>query len=314
MKKQTLILVLLLIIAKAGITQQDPQFSQYMFNQMSINPGYAGSNDMICITGINRQQWVGFPGAPSSTVFHANAPIKPFGISSGVGLTLINDKAGFNDNLSISATYAYRIDLGEGKLGIGASFGFLNQKLAPEWYIPTDDYHQQPSGDPLIPENDESVFVFDMGFGIYYNTNNLYIGISSTHINEPELSYTKGTPFIKRNYYLTAGYSFQLSNPLFEIVPSIQVISDAVTSSITFNTNVTYNKKFWGGVSYRAGSAIVGLLGLQIFNGVRFGYAYEFPTSDIIKSTSGSHEFMISYCFSVAGDRTAKKYKSIRFL
>ena len=314
MKKQTLILALLLIIAKAGITQQDPQFSQYMFNQMSINPGYAGSNDMICITGINRQQWVGFTGAPSSTVFHANAPIKPFGISSGVGLTLINDKAGFNDNLSISATYAYRIDLGEGKLGIGASFGFLNQKLAPEWYIPTDDYHQQPSGDPLIPENDESVFVFDMGFGIYYNTNNLYIGISSTHINEPELSYTKGTPFVKRNYYLTAGYSFQLSNPLFEIIPSIQVISDAATSTITFNTNVTYNKKFWGGVSYRAGSAVVGLLGLQIFNGVRFGYAYEFPTSDIIKSTSGSHEFMISYCFSVAGDRTAKKYKSIRFL
>ncbi|RLD33321.1 MAG: hypothetical protein DRI73_05675 [Bacteroidetes bacterium] len=314
MKKQTLILALLLIIAKAGIAQQDPQFSQYMFNQMSINPGYAGSADMICITGINRQQWVGFEGAPSSTVFHANAPIKPFGINSGVGLTLINDKAGFNDNLSISATYAYRIDIGEGKLGIGANFGFLNQKLSPEWYIPTSDYHQQPSGDPLIPENDESVFVFDMGFGIYYNTNNLYIGISSTHINEPNLSYTKGTPFIKRNYYLTAGYSFQLSNPLFEIIPSIQVVSDAATSSITFNTNVTYNKKFWGGVSYRAGSAIVGLIGLQIFNGVRFGYAYEFPTSDIIKSTSGSHEFMISYCFSVAGDRTAKKYKSIRFL
>ena len=314
MKKQTLLLVLLLIIAKAGIAQQDPQFSQYMFNQMSINPGYAGSTDMICITGINRQQWVGFEGAPSSTVFHANAPIKPFGINSGVGLTLINDKAGFNDNLSISATYAYRIDIGEGKLGIGANFGFLNQKLSPEWYIPTSDYHQQPSGDPLIPENDESVFVFDMGFGLYYNTDNLYIGISSTHINEPKLSYIKGTPFIKRNYYLTAGYSFQLSNPLFEIIPSIQVVSDAATSSITFNTNVTYNKKFWGGVSYRAGSAIVGLIGLQIFNGVRFGYAYEFPTSDIIKSTSGSHEFMISYCFSVAGDRTAKKYKSIRFL
>ncbi len=314
MKKQTLILALLLIIAKAGITQQDPQFSHYMFNQMSINPGYAGSSDMICITGINRQQWVGFEGAPSSTVFQANAPIKPFGISSGVGLTLVNDKAGFNDNLSISASYAYRADIGQGKLGIGASFGFLNQKLSPEWYIPIDDYHHQPSGDPLIPENDESVFVFDMGFGLYYKTDNLYIGISATHINEPKLSYTKGTPFIKRNYYLTSGYSFQLPNPLFEIIPSVQLVSDGITSAITFNTNVTYNKKFWGGVSYRAGSAVVGLIGLQIFNGMRFGYAYEFPTSDIIKGTSGSHEFLISYCFSVAGDRTAKKYKSIRFL
>lgn len=314
MKKQTLILILFLFIELPGKTQQDPIFSQYMYNQMSINPGYAGSNDMICITGLNRQQWVGFKGAPSTTVFQANAPVKPFGISSGVGLTLISDQAGFNNNLSISATYAYRLDLGDGKLGIGASFGFLNQKLEPEWYIPTDDYHQQPSGDPLIPENNESVFVFDLGFGLYYKTDALYIGVSTTHLNEATLKYTKGTPFLKRNYYLTAGYTFQMPNPLFEIIPSVQLISDGSTSSITFNTNVTYNKKFWGGVSYRAGSAIVGLIGLQIFNGVRFGYAYEFPTSDIIKSTSGSHEFMISYCFSVASDRTAKKYKSIRFL
>lgn len=285
-----------------------------MFNQMAFNPGYAGSSDMICATALNRQQWVGFSGAPASTAFHANAPVKPFGISSGVGIYILSDKAGFYKNLNISASYAYRLDLGEGKLGIGVNLGFYNQTLEPEWYIPNSDYHQQPSGDPLIPENSESVFSFDMGFGLYYNTDNLFVGLSTTHLNEPKFNYSKGTPFLKRQYYFTAGYNFQLPNPLFEIIPSVQLVSDGATSAITFNGSALYNKKFWGGVSYKTGSAIVGMLGLQLFNGIRIGYAYEFPTSDIIQSTTGSHEFMISYCFSIATDRSPKKYKSVRFL
>lgn len=312
--KKKLLLLIVISVSINGISQQDPQFSHFMFNQMAFNPGYAGSSDMICATGIYRQQWVGFDGAPASTVFHANAPVKPFGISSGVGLYLLSDKAGFSKNLNISASYAYRLDLGEGKLGIGVNFGFYNQSLEPEWYIPTSDYHQQPSGDPLIPENNESVFAFDMGFGLFYNTSNLFVGISTTHLNEPKFKYSKGTPFLKRQYYFTAGYNFQLPNPLFEIIPAVHLVSDGATSAVTFNANVTYNKKFWGGVSYKMGSAIVGMLGLQLFNGIKFGYAYEFPTSDIIKSTTGSHEFMISYCFSVATDRSPKKYKSVRFL
>lgn len=314
MKTKLLLLLVIISISIIGVAQQDPQFSQYMFNQMAINPGYAGSSDMICATALNRQQWVGFSGAPASTSFHANAPVKPFGISSGVGLYILSDKAGFYKNLNISASYAYRLDLGDGKLGIGVNLGFYNQTLEPEWYIPNSDYHQQPSGDPLIPENSESVFSFDMGFGLYYNTDNLYVGLSTTHLNEPKFNYAKGTPFLKRQYYFTAGYNFQLPNPLFEVIPSVQLVSDGATSAITFNGSVMYNKKFWGGVSYKTGSAIVGMLGMQLFNGMRIGYAYEFPTSDIIQSTTGSHEFMISYCFSIASDRSPKKYKSVRFL
>jgi len=297
-----------------GFSQQEPQLSQYMFNQMTFNPGYAGSNDMICVNALNRQQWVGFKGAPSTTLFTVNASVNPFGISSGIGFSLINDKLGFSNNLNVAGTYAYRMDLGKGKLGIGINVGFYNQTLEPDWFIPSGEYHTQPSGDPLIPENKESVFVFDMGFGLYYKTDQLFFGLSSTHLNEANLKYSKGTPYLKRHYFLIAGYDFRLANPLFEIIPSMQILSDGATSELAFNTNLLYNKKFWGGVSYKAGSAIVGLLGIQLFNGIRIGYAYEFPTSDLIRGTTGSHEFMVNYCFNMSMERSPKRYKSIRFL
>ncbi len=313
MKKLIFTSLIILFTLNSG-AQQDPQFSQYMFNQMAINPGYAGSNDMICATLLNRQQWVGFTGAPSSTVFHINAAVKPFGVSSGVGFFIMNDQAGFNNNLNISGSYAYRFDLGPGKLGIGLSLGMYNQSLEPEWFIPDSDYHTDVNGDPLIPENSESVFVFDMGFGLFYKTDELYVGLSSTHLNEPEFKFSKGSPFLTRHYYFTTGYNFQLPNPLFEILPSIQILSDGATSEITLNAITLYNKKFWGGVSYKVGSAIVGMLGIQLFNGIQLGYAYEFPTSDIIQGTTGSHEFLVNYCFSLGMERSPRRYKSVRFL
>ena len=312
--KKLIFASLVIIIALDMGAQQDPQFSQYMFNQMAINPGYAGSNDMICATLLNRQQWVGFNGAPSSTVFHINAAIKPFGVSSGVGLFIMNDQAGFSKNLNISGSYSYRLDLGPGKLGIGINLGMYNQSLEPEWFIPDSDHHTDVNGDPLIPANNESIFVFDMGFGLFYKTDELYVGVSSTHLNEPKFKYSEGTPFLKRHYYFTAGYNFQLPNPLFEILPSIQILSDGATSEISLNANTLYNKKFWGGVSYKVGSAIVGMLGIQLFNGIQLGYAYEFPTSDIIQGTTGSHEFLVNYCFSLGMERSPRRYKSIRFL
>ena len=313
MKKLIFASLVMIITLDMG-AQQDPQFSQYMFNQMAINPGYAGSNDMICATLLNRQQWVGFNGAPSSTVFHVNAAVKPFGVSSGVGLFIMNDQAGFLKNLNISASYSYRLDLGPGKLGIGLNLGMYNQSLEPDWFIPVSDNHTDVNGDPLIPANNESIFVFDMGFGLFYKTDELYVGLSSTHLNEPKFKYSEGTPFLKRHYYFTAGYNFQLPNPLFEILPSIQILSDGATSEITLNANTLYNKKFWGGVSYKVGSAIVGMLGIQLFNGIQLGYAYEFPTSDIIQGTTGSHEFLVNYCFSLGLERSPRRYKSIRFL
>ena len=314
MKKLNIAFLFLVIILQPVLSQQDPVSSQYMFNTLTYNPGIAGTSGMICATALNRQQWVGFKGAPSTTLFNISAPVAPFKIKSGVGLLVESDNIGFDKDINLSASYSYLMDLGPGKLGIGLSLGMLNKTLSPAWQIPVDDTHTPPSGDPLIPENKESIVAFDAGLGLYFKADKYYAGFSVTHINQPKIKFTKGTPYISRHYYLTAGYVFQLSNPSFELIPSLFVFSDGKVSQFTVTSLVRYNKKAWGGVSYRAGDALIGMIGLELFNGIRLGYAYDFTLSGIRKNSSGSHEFMVNYCFDLSLGKSSMKYKSIRFL
>jgi type IX secretion system PorP/SprF family membrane protein len=111
-----------------------------------------------------------------------------------------------------------------------------------------------------------------------------------------------------------AGYNIQLSNPAFELLPSVFLQSDARMTKIDLNTTLLYNKKFWAGVTYRVGAAIVGMVGLEILNGVKVGYSYDFDTSALTSFSKGSHEVMIGYSFTVGMDKIPQKYKSIRFL
>ena len=305
---------ILSLVTVISYSQQDPQFSQYMFNLAAVNPGYAGSSDKICLGGDFRQQWMGFPGQPSISFFNANAPVKPFGINSGVGLSIISDNLGFNNDLSLSGTYAYRMSIGSGTLGIGINLGLFNNALKATWYVPDGSDFQPPSQDPSIPKESESQIAFDIGFGLYYNTDNLYFGISSTHLNQPKIKFETANPYLARHYYAIAGYRMQLSNPLIEILPSAIFRTDARTNSFDISTLVRYNKKFWGGVSFRAGEALIGIVGMELFNGVRFGYSYDFTTSDIGNYSQGSHEITLGYCFSLSLDKAPQKYKSIRFL
>ena len=313
--KKDLCIFILLLMGLISYSQQDPQFSQYMFNLASFNPGYVGSTNMICLSGVNRQQWVGFPGAPSASHFNINAPVKPFGRSSGVGLSILSDNLGFNKDLGLSVAYAYRLDIGSGTLGIGVNIGLFNKALEAEWYIPSElEGSTTPDQDPSIPKKDESQIAFDMGMGLFYSTDNLYFGISTTHLNQAQIRYETSNPYLARHYYAIAGYRLQLSNPLFEILPSAIIRSDGRTNSFDVSSLVRYNKKFWGGVSYRAGDALTGIIGFELFNGVRVGYSYDFNTSSIGNYSKGSHEFTLGYCFNLSLDKTPQKYRSIRFL
>ncbi|MBS0011975.1 MAG: type IX secretion system membrane protein PorP/SprF [Bacteroidales bacterium] len=313
--KKTVLLTILMISMTSGLSaQNDPVSSQFMFNHLLYNPGSAGSSGMICATAMNRQQWVGFEGAPSSTVFHVNAAVRPFNIRSGVGLTIISDQAGFDSNNSLLLSYAYIMPLGNGNLGIGINAGILNKAVDPTWNIPSGDLFVPATGDPLIPDGKESFLAYDMSFGLFYNAVDYYAGLSVTHLTEPKIKYTTAEPFIARQYYATAGYTVRLPNPNFELLPSAFVFSDGKLFQLSLNATVRYNKKVWGGVSYRAGDALTGMIGIELYNGIRIGYAYDFPMNDIRKSTSGSHEFMVNYCFDLSLGRSSKRYKSIRFL
>ncbi len=314
MKRPTIIFLIFFVISLDGLSQQDPLTSNYMFNTFGYNPGVAGTSGMICATAINRQQWVGFKGAPATTLFNISAPVSPFKIPGGIGLRVESDNIGFDRDISLSLAYSYLAEVGTGTLGIGINAGMLNKTLDPTWEIPTGDVFTPPSGDPLIPENKESFVAFDAGLGVYYRTDKYYAGLSVTHINQPKIKYSKGTPYVSRHFHLTGGYILQLPNPSFELLPSLYALSDGKVIQFSVTSLVRYNKKVWGGVSYRPGNAVVGIAGVELFNGIRIGYAYDFTISDIRKNTTGSHEFMVNYCFDMSLGKSPMRYKSIRFL
>jgi type IX secretion system PorP/SprF family membrane protein len=295
------------------MAQQDPKFSQNMFLAPFYNPGAAGSADKICLAAAFRNQWTGLPDAPITTIFTANMPVHLLGRTHGIGISFMNDNLAFNNDFLFSATYAFRIDLGQGSLGIGANVGMANQALSPEW---NGADVITPDTDDAIPKNGGSVFGFDMGLGAYYNTDNLYVGLSTTHLNQTTFDYPDDVAESKliRHYYLMAGYNIQLANPMFEIMPSMMVQTDVRSHLIYLNTNLRYNKRFWGGVSYSVGGALTALFGIEMMNGIKIGYSYDFELSPLMNYNSGSHEVTVRYCFDLSVDKSPQKYKSIRFL
>ncbi len=309
-KKNIVLLFSFFMLTCSVLGQQDPQFSQNMFNQMTINPGFAGSHDMVSATAINKLQWVGFgEGSPATTAVNINAAIAPFGFKSGVGLDILSDNVGFNKDLGINLTYAARFKIDQGMLGIGLSGGFMNNALdAKTWNTPDG------STDNAIPNSKESSINLDLGFGLFYNTESMYAGLSATHLNQTKTNKAVNPAHYSRHYYLTGGYLLSLPNAAWQLNPSVFVATDLVDKQFTINTNVIYNKKFWGGVSYRIGESITGMVGIELFNGLRIGYAYDFTLSEISKYNDGSHEFMLGYSFNLKKEKPPQQYKSIRFL
>jgi len=300
-------------ISVSILAQQDPKFTQNMFLIPVFNPGAVGSTNKICLAAAFRNQWTGLPDAPVTTTFTAHMPVNFLGRTHGIGLNMMNDNLAFNNDFQFSLSYAFRVDVGSGSLGIGANFGLANQSLTPSW---NGADVITPDSDDAIPKNGGSVFGFDMGLGLYYNTDNLYVGASTTHLNQTSFDYPEEVAETKliRHYYMVAGYNIQLTNPMFEIIPSLMLQTDARSHHIYVNTNVRYNKRFWGGVSYSVGGALGALFGIEMMNGIKIGYSYDFELSPLIKYNSGSHEVTVRYCFDLSVDKNPQKYKSIRFL
>ena len=196
-------------------------------------------------------------------------------------------------------------------LGIGVSGGFISKNIDPKWNYPG------ATNDIAVPAIKESSFNLDLGFGLYYNTENMYFGLSAAHLNGTKMNNASNPARYKRQFYLTGGYYLNMPNPSWQFNPSVYAVSDFYLSQISLSANIKYNKKFWGGVSYRMGrlgEAVTGMLGIELFNGLKIGYAYEFSFREISAYNDGSHEFMLGYSFTLKKERPPQQYKSIRFL
>lgn len=308
--KRLLTFVALCMFIFPAFSQQDPQFSMNMYTHAAINPGAAGSNNGACATALIREQWLGFEGRPSSKIFNINSPLSFIGLPIGAGLTIMTDNIGFYKNVSFNLAGSYMLDLASGKLGIGVDMGFNNNALSnTEWV--TGGNGGSPAGDPGIP-NDESAMALDLGFGLFYKQDRLYLGLASRHLTEPAMEFSQtASPPLKRHYYATGGYNYQLPNPYFELTPSIYLKSDGASTQIDANAILMYNKRIWGGVSYRLKDAYVAMFGMDFEGGYSFGVAWDFPVTDIGTYASGSIEFFLRYCFHISTDKGPTKFKAI---
>lgn len=317
MKKQAVILILV-ILSLDTLAQQDPKFSQNMFLIPVYNPGAIGQSDKICAAAAFRNQMAGFPGAPVIMSFTAHAPFSLFGRSHGIGINLMSDNIALNNDFRGSLSYSYKIDIGNGVLGSGLSLGLANYSLDASGFEGADV--MDVTGDNYIPQGVESLIGLDMGIGVYYSTENLYFGLSATHLNQTsfnnpkELNNDEVNFGLIRHYYAIGGYTVQLSNPMYELMPSFMIQTDGKDNHLYLNTNLRYNKRFWGGVSYSVGGAVSILAGIELMNGIRLGYSYDIELSSLIKHSSGSHEITLRYCFDLSLDKSPQKYESIRFL
>jgi len=316
MKKIFSFLYLVIIVKLAAFSQQDPQFTNNMFYKLGVNPGYAGAEGTISGIILNRYQWVGFEGAPKTLVFSAEAAIDAFGSPGGIGLNIVSDELGFEKNTQLNVNYAYSKILGIGKLGIGLSAGIYNKSINGEWEVPEDNLgiYTQPNSDPAIPQGEVSQMALDAGLGLYLSSNQYFIGVSVTHLNQASIKFSDlASTYLVRHYYLMGGYNIKLSDPLFELRPSFLFKSDFASWQLDINTNIVFNDRFWGGISYRVQDAIALLMGMEMENGLRFGYSFDLVTSSVARYGFSSHEIFVSYSLDLERNRN-QKYKSIRFL
>ncbi len=308
-----LIIVLIGIFAKYSQAQIDSHYSLFEYVQNVYNPGAAGGNDALCVNSLHRQQWVGWDeGRPVTTVFTFDMPIEA--MSSGVGLSIVEDQIGFENNLNVMLNYAYRLELSSGMLGIGVGLGVFNHSIDGDWKTWGSINGGPVYDDPAIPHM-ENVTAFDVNFGITYYSEDFWIGLSSTHITNPTLNYDIESPSkLTRHMFLSGGYAYSLPNPSFDLIGSAMVASDVSTIDFQINGKLLYEKKFWGGVSYRHTDAIVPMIGIHLINGISFGYSYDVVLSKVGSYNSGSHELMLRYCFNVTGGKTPGRYRSVRRL
>jgi type IX secretion system PorP/SprF family membrane protein len=235
---------------------------------------------------------------------------------AGIGLNIISDELGPEKNVLVNFSYAYKISLPLGELGVGLALGVFNKGINGEWEIPEDDLgiFTPPGSDPAITQGEVSQVAFDTGVGLYLKGVKYYLGASVTHVNQASIKFSDlASTYLVRHYYLTGGYNIKLRDPLFELRPSFLLKSDLAGWQVDLNANLVYNERLWGGLSYRTQDAVALLLGTELFNGLRVGYSFDLVTSAIGRYGYGSHEVFISYSVELEKNRS-RKYKSVRFL
>lgn len=279
--------------------QQDPMYTQYMFNMLAINPAYAGSRNVVSATALYRNQWTGLNGAPETTTFTIDAPINDKKI--GLGLQVFNDKLGITNTTGVVLSSSYRIRMDRGTLSFGLQGNVANRRA---------DFTQVRL-DPNGNSNDVAFqdFVsqtnFNIGTGIYYNSDRFYIGLSSPQLLPVVYANSSGSNLSKQeiHLFLATGFVAKLSED-FKLKPSV-LVKAVGGAPLQADINATFwiKDRFGIGGQYRTNADVSAFLELQLNQQVRLGYAYDYAVTNLQSVNSGSHELMLRYEFGFEKDK-----------
>jgi len=303
MKNFYILISILFVCLGTSHAQQLPQFTQYMYNTISINPAYAGSRDGLSLTALNRNQWAGIDGGPRTQTLSIHSPLRNEKV--GLGLSVINDKAGYENYTYIYGDFSYTINVSDATtLSFGIKGGF-------SYYNLDEDLFSEPSvlADPFFSDNFNK-WTPNVGAGLYLSAQDWYIGLSAPKlINNDNNEFNQYVALEQVHYYLTWGYVFDLSET-WKLRPTALVkATGGAPLSFDMNGAMIYDEKLYLGATYRVDDAIGAFIDFQIFEPLRIGYAYEYTISDLRPYSNGSHEILLIYELRYKNT----KYKSPRF-
>jgi type IX secretion system PorP/SprF family membrane protein len=307
--KNNYILYLALVFAGMGLkAQQDPQYNLYQFNQMVINPAYAGARNGLSATASIRKQWVDMPGAPLTTCFSAHTPIADKNL--GLGVTILTDKIGPKNMFGFYGNAAYILKMSkEWKLSMGLSAGYNRYQFS------ADQITMVVTENPNVFSQDQVSNALDIGTGAYLRNNDFFFGVSATHLNSAKIAEYETTTSLgsinyklKTHLFVTAGKSFKLSdNALFAPSVLLKFVTGQVNADLNFN--FLLYKKLWLGAFYRSGFGPGFLIQTYVMDSWRIALSYDTGVQDA-RRLGGSYEATIGF------DLGPKKVKIVnpRFL
>ena len=303
MKKITLSILLGFVFCVIINAQQDPQYTQYMYNMNVVNPAYAGSKETLSIGVLGRKQWTNLRGAPTTFTGSIHAPL---GDKVGAGLSIIADKIGPVKEQNIYADFSYTLktsEVGNLAFGIKAGVTLFNADL---------DLATVDPSDPVFG-NIDATTNFNFGTGVFYYTEKFYVGLSMPNMLKASNLETQNGEITEvsdaTHYFLTSGYVFDLNNNL-KFKPSILLkATGGAPVSLDVSANFLFNERLELGASYRLDDAISGLINFEVSRGLRLGFAYDYTITNLGDFNNGSFEGIILWDI-LSSER---KIKSPRF-
>ncbi len=293
--------MLILFSSVELFSQQDAQYTQYMYNTVTINPAYAGSRDVLSVVGLHRSQWVGLEGAPRTQTLSIHSPISNGRV--GLGGNVIKDEIGPTDETTLSLDFSYTIptsETGQLSFGLKATGHLLNVDFDRL------NFFGNRADDARFQTNIDNKFSPNVGVGLYYRTEKFYAGLSAPnlletrHFDETSVNSNSSNSFLAEeriNIYLNSGYVFNLNNSLkFKPALLLKVV-DGAPLQLDVSANFLLYEKLTLGAAYRWDAAFSGLVGFNISDGLLIGFAYDRETTELGDTSfdDGSYEILIRF-------------------